>query len=69
MFEPDTFVFTQVLVTPPWDHPVVRPTLFTTFPTTAEPSAVILKSPTIVSERPGRSVRAIRPMVKLVPLA
>lgn len=50
---PETFVFTQVLVTLPWDQPVVRPTLFTTFPTSAVASAVILKSPTIVSKRPG----------------
>src|SRR5688500_18342739 len=32
MFEPDTPVCTQVRVTSPCVHPVVRPTLFTTVP-------------------------------------
>ncbi len=63
MLVPETLVFTQVLVILPWDQPLVRPTLFTTFPTSAVASAVILKSPTIVRERPGRFILAMRPMV------
>ncbi len=38
MFEPETPVFTQVFVTTPCVHPVVRPTLFAMSPTTAFPA-------------------------------
>src|SRR3989442_12394209 len=67
---PDTPVLTQVLVTAPCVHPVVRPTLFTTSPTTALPSPVTAKLPVIVSDPLfGPLVCAIPPTVNGTPAA
>src|SRR5712691_13333511 len=70
IFVPDTPVLTQVLVTVPCVHPVVRPTLFATSPTTASASLVIEKDPTMSSVPVlGPLVWAIPPRVKVFPLA
>src|SRR5881409_772335 len=70
MFVPDTPVFTHVALTVPWVHPVVRPTLLTTSPTTAVPSPVTAKVPLMVSDPSfGPLVWAMPPSVKLTPVA
>src|SRR5262245_14219529 len=70
MLVPSTLVLTQVPLTDPRVHPVVRPILCTCCPATALPSAVIVKLPVIVSEPLfAPLVRAIRPSVEVMPLA
>ena len=70
MLVPDTLVLTQVLVSEPLDHPVVRPTLFAVFPTEPPPSEVIEKLPEMVSAPVFTEVVfSIRPRVKPTPEA
>ena len=61
MVEPDTLVLTQVCETVPEVLPVVRPTLVTACPTTAEPSLVILKISTPFQVKELTAGRAIVP--------
>src|SRR6476661_6690491 len=68
MLEPETPVFTQVLVIAPEVHPVVRPTLLTVAPTARQPPRVPVQSSEVMLNEPTMSklplfaplVRAIR---------
>ncbi|PYP35944.1 MAG: hypothetical protein DMD48_13655 [Gemmatimonadetes bacterium] len=70
MLEPDTPVLTQVFVITPCVHPVVRPILLATSPTTSPPSPLIANVPAIVTEPLfGPAVAAMPPNVNGTPLA